>query len=46
MNAYAGPNKPTHELSEEEWDLVQSVNVKGVFLGTKHAIPHMKRAGV
>ncbi|TBW47795.1 SDR family oxidoreductase, partial [Marinobacter halodurans] len=42
----AGPNKPTHELSEEEWDLVQSVNVKGVFLGTKHAIPHMKRAGV
>lgn len=42
----SGPNKPTHELSEEEWDLVQTVNVKGVFLGTKHAIPHMKRAGV
>jgi NAD(P)-dependent dehydrogenase (short-subunit alcohol dehydrogenase family) len=41
----AGPNKPTHELTVEEWDRVQSVNVKGVFLGTKHAIPYMQRAG-
>ncbi|GAB1595564.1 SDR family NAD(P)-dependent oxidoreductase [Lysobacter claricitrinus] len=42
----AGPNKPTHELTEDEWDRVQAVNVKGVFLCTKHAIPHMKRAGI
>lgn len=42
----AGPNKPTHELTEEEWDMVQNVNVKGVFFCTKHAIPHMKKAGV
>jgi NAD(P)-dependent dehydrogenase (short-subunit alcohol dehydrogenase family) len=41
----AGPNKPTHELSEAEWDLVQSINVKGVFFGTKHAIPHLRRRG-
>jgi NAD(P)-dependent dehydrogenase (short-subunit alcohol dehydrogenase family) len=41
----AGANKPTHEITEEEWDRVQAVNVKGVFFGTKHAIPHMKRAG-
>ena len=41
----AGTNKPTHEITEEEWDRVQAVNVKGVFFGTKHAIPHMKRAG-
>jgi len=41
----AGPNKPTHELTVEEWDRVQAVNVKGVFLGTKHAIPYMQRAG-
>ena len=41
----AGANKPTHELSEAEWDFVQAVNVKGVFFGTKHAIPHMRRAG-
>lgn len=42
----SGPNKPTHELTEEEWDLVQDVNVKGVFFCTKHTIPHMKKAGV
>ena len=41
----SGPNKPTHELTEEEWDKVQAVNVKGVFFCTKHAIPHMKKAG-
>jgi NAD(P)-dependent dehydrogenase (short-subunit alcohol dehydrogenase family) len=40
-----GANKPTHELTEAEWDLVQSVNVKGVFFATKHAIPHLRRAG-
>lgn len=41
----AGVNKPTHEITEAEWDRVQAVNVKGVFFCTKHAIPHMKRAG-
>ena len=41
----AGVNKPTHEVTEAEWDRVQSVNVKGVFFCTKHAIPHIKRAG-
>jgi NAD(P)-dependent dehydrogenase (short-subunit alcohol dehydrogenase family) len=41
----AGPDKPTHELSEAEWDRVQAVNVKGVFFCTKHAIPHLRRAG-
>jgi NAD(P)-dependent dehydrogenase (short-subunit alcohol dehydrogenase family) len=40
----AGANKPTHELTEAEWDLVQAVNVKGVFFGTKHAIAPMRRA--
>jgi NAD(P)-dependent dehydrogenase (short-subunit alcohol dehydrogenase family) len=41
----AGASKPTHELTEEEWDRVQAVNVKGVFFCTKHAIPWMLRAG-
>jgi NAD(P)-dependent dehydrogenase (short-subunit alcohol dehydrogenase family) len=41
----SGANKPTHELTEEEWDHVQAVNVKGVFFCTKHAIPHLKAAG-
>jgi len=40
----AGANKPTHEITLEEWDRVQAVNVKGVFLCTKHAIPHMQHA--
>ena len=41
----AGANKPTHELTEAEWDHVQAVNVKGVFFCTKHVIPQMRRAG-
>jgi NAD(P)-dependent dehydrogenase (short-subunit alcohol dehydrogenase family) len=41
----SGANKPTHELTEEEWDRVQAVNVKGVFFCTKHAIPWMLQAG-
>jgi NAD(P)-dependent dehydrogenase (short-subunit alcohol dehydrogenase family) len=41
----AGANKPTDQLTEAEWDFVQAVNVKGVFFGTKHVIPHMRRAG-
>ena len=41
----AGPSRPTHEITEAEWDRVQAINVKGVFFCTKHAIPHLKRAG-
>lgn len=41
----AGTNTPTHETTEVEWDRVQGVNVKGVFFGTKHAVPHLRRAG-
>ena len=41
----AGVDKPTHELTEKEWDAVMDVNVKGVFFCTKHAIAHMQRSG-
>lgn len=41
----AGVDKPTHELTEGEWDSVMNVNVKGVFFCTKHAIPHMQKSG-
>jgi len=41
----SGANKPTHEITEAEWDFVQGINVKGVFFCTKHAIPHLKQAG-
>ena len=32
-------------LSTSAWDRLMSVNAKGVFLGMKHAIPPMQRAG-
>jgi len=41
----SGASKPTHELTEDEWDFVQAINVKGVFFATKHAIAHLRRAG-
>jgi len=41
----AGVDKPTHELTESEWDRVMNINVKGVFFCTKHAIPHMQKSG-
>ena len=33
------------EVPTEDWDQIMEVNAKGVFLGTKYAIPAMKRAG-
>ncbi|MCH8086979.1 MAG: SDR family oxidoreductase [Chloroflexi bacterium] len=33
------------ETSVEAWDEVMGVNAKGAFLGSKHAIPEMKKAG-
>ncbi len=40
-----GVRKPTHEISEAEWDRVMDINVKGVFYSTKHAVPYMKKSG-
>jgi NAD(P)-dependent dehydrogenase (short-subunit alcohol dehydrogenase family) len=33
------------ELSVEDYDRVMAVNARGVYLGIKYAIPHMKREG-
>jgi len=41
----AGVNKPTDEVTREEWEALFDVNVTGVFLCTKHAIKHMRAAG-
>lgn len=41
----SGANKPTHELTREEWESLFSVNVTGVFFCTKHAIPYMQKHG-
>lgn len=35
--------KPVHELSEEEWDRILGINLKGVFLVSKHAVLPMMR---
>jgi NAD(P)-dependent dehydrogenase (short-subunit alcohol dehydrogenase family) len=41
----AGVNKPTDEVTVDEWRALMDVNVTGVFLCTKHAIPYMREAG-
>ena len=33
------------DTTSEEWDQVMDINAKGVFLGTKHSIPEMRKAG-
>lgn len=40
-----GVDKPTHELTEQEWDAVFAVDVKGVFFATKAVVPHLFAAG-
>ncbi len=37
----SGVNKPTHEITSDEWDHLMNINVKGVFFCTKHCIPSM-----
>ncbi|WP_282033536.1 SDR family NAD(P)-dependent oxidoreductase [Metabacillus indicus] len=34
-----------HDMEEVEWDRVVDINLKGVFLGMKYAVPHMKQSG-
>jgi len=40
-----GPYKAVPEISEAEWDEVIDINLKGVFLCSKFAIPAMKKSG-
>ena len=37
------PYKPVTDLTEEEWDYVVDINLKGVFLCSKYAIPEMRK---
>jgi len=41
----SGVNKPTHEIGQDEWQKVMDINIKGVFLCTKHVIPYMLEGG-
>jgi len=46
-NAGIGFARRTHLLTEEEWDRTIDVDLKGVFLGCKYALPElMKHGGV
>jgi cyclopentanol dehydrogenase len=44
-NAGIGGSSRVEDTTAEAWDKVMAVNAKGVFLGTKAAIPAMRRAG-
>ena len=44
-NAGIGIAAVCHETSESDWDLTMAIDLKGVFLGCKYAIPHMLRQG-
>lgn len=42
--AVTGVNKFAHEVTVEEWDFIFGINVRGVFLCTKHVVPVMQKA--
>ena len=44
-NAGITIRKSIEETTEEDWDRIMAINAKGVFLGTKHAIPAMRSSG-
>jgi NAD(P)-dependent dehydrogenase (short-subunit alcohol dehydrogenase family) len=44
-NAGVGVGNPIPQVPIEEWDRIIDINLRGVFLGTKHAIPEMMKTG-
>jgi NAD(P)-dependent dehydrogenase (short-subunit alcohol dehydrogenase family) len=42
---FGGPIMPLAEQTEESWDNIHAVNIKGVFLGMKYGIMSMLRTG-
>ncbi len=44
-NAAIFIRKGIEDTTEDEWDRIMDINAKGVFLGTKRAIPVMREAG-
>lgn len=44
-NAGVGSTRDVLDCTLQEWEQVFAVNVTGVFLGVKHALPHMLAAG-
>ena len=44
-NAGIEGNGSVETCSEEDWDHVLAVNLKGIFLAGKHCVPHIRAAG-
>jgi NAD(P)-dependent dehydrogenase (short-subunit alcohol dehydrogenase family) len=44
-NAGVNANHDAVEMTEQEWDRFFDVDLKAAWLGSKHVLPHMKRAG-
>lgn len=44
-NAGITRDRTLHKMSEDEWDMVVNVNLKGVFLCTQAVAPYMKKNG-
>lgn len=44
-NAGVGLVKQITDVTEAEWDACLDTNLKGAFLASKHAIPHLRQAG-
>src|SRR5207244_958338 len=44
-NAGIGYGMPVTQVPESEWDRLMGINLRGVFLGCKHAIPEMLKNG-
>lgn len=44
-NAGYGITGSVVETAEDDWDALMAVNVRGVYLGCKYAIPHMAKQG-
>ncbi len=45
LNAGVAPVTPTHEISEDHYDEVFNINVKGPIIATKEALPHISDGG-
>lgn len=39
------PRVAIEERTTEEWDRMMAINLKSIFLGTKHAVPFMRQCG-
>ncbi|MBQ4819505.1 glucose 1-dehydrogenase [Aquimarina sp. MMG016] len=45
LNAGVAPPSPAHEITEDHYDEVFNINVKGPILATKEALPHVNDGG-